>query len=1042
MFQPIDNKPDYPALERDVLAFWKERGIFEKLVEKNREGEPYSFLDGPMTANNPMGVHHAWGRTYKDLFQRYKAMRGFRQRYQNGFDCQGLWVEVEVEKDLGLNSKREILEYGLDRFAQKCKERVHRFAKIQEEQSVRLGQWMDWEHSYFTYTDTNIEHIWRFLKVCREKGWLYRGHRAMPWCCRCGTSLSQHELIDSYRELTHRSVVVRARLEDRPGKSILVWTTTPWTLAANVALAVHPYLNYVEAKQGDESFYVVEGRTDVLTPGHEIVGQVRGEDLVGLTYTPFFPDFEKQKFSHRVVPWEEVGADEGTGIVHIAPGCGAEDFELGRAEGLPVIVPIGEDGVYGAGFGELSGKSIMGLAKEILAKLKREGTLYRADDYTHRYPVCWRCKEELAFRVVDEWFIRCDEIREPMIEAARSVRWIPDYMGKRMEDWLQNMGDWCISRKRFWGLPLPIFICPKCDTETIVGSRAELSELAVEGMEGLQELHRPWIDAVKIRCSKCSETVERIPEVGDCWLDAGIVPFSTMRYLEDDAYWKTWFPAEFITEMREQIRLWFYSMLFMSVTLENRAPYREVLVYEKVQDEHGKDMHKSAGNAIWFDDAVDKMGADVMRWLYTQQNIQTNLRFGYGPAHEVKGRLLTYWNLLSFYVTYANLEKPECLGARPGRDDLSLLDRWILARLHSLVRDVTEAYETYDPAAIVREVEAFFEDLSNWYVRRSRRRYWKSESDSDKTCAYWTLGEVLDRLNRLIAPVLPFTAEHVHQRVFRHRAPDAPESVFLCPFPESDPSWIDEKLLADTAAVQRVVRLGHSARATRNLKVRQPLATVWVRPRDASERAAIEASREIILDELNIKSLEIVEAAGEYLTTSVRPNPKMLGPKLGKKLGAVKAAIERSDPDALAAAARGAGHVEVEVDGETIRIEAGDLYIDDIAREGYGAAKEGDTAVAVSTELTEALLQEGMVRDLVRKIQDLRKKSGFDIADRIRIRFRASDAASASIERLRDYLMNETLAVAVDRTAGELSGDRSGTFDVGGEAIAIALEKA
>ncbi|UCH33856.1 MAG: class I tRNA ligase family protein, partial [Armatimonadota bacterium] len=523
MFREITGTPDYPELEREVLRFWDERRIFDKLREKNRGGPHWSFIDGPITANNPMGVHHAWGRTYKDIFQRFMAMRGFDQRYQNGFDCQGLWVEVEVEKDLGLNSKRDIVSYGLDRFADACRARVEKYSQVQTEQSRRLGQWMDWDHSYFTMTDTNIEYIWHFLKECHRRGWLYKGQRAMPWCARCGTSLSQHELIDSYRDMTHRSLTVKLPLLDRPGEFILVWTTTPWTLTANAALAVHPDLDYARVRRGDDTLYLSAGTIGRLGPGHEATGTIKGRELVGLRYRgPFFDLPAQQGLETRVVAWSDVGEEEGTGVVHIAPGCGEEDYELSKVENLPALVPIDENGIYGPDYGWLAGKGVGEVAPLIFDDLERKGMLYNTEDYAHRYPVCWRCQEELVFRLVDEWFIACDELRQPMIDAARTVRWIPEYAGKRMEDWLNNMGDWCISRKRFWGLPLPFYECA-CGELTVVGSRCELEVLATSGLDQLRELHRPWIDAVTVTCAQCGRAVQRIPEVGDCWLDAGIV---------------------------------------------------------------------------------------------------------------------------------------------------------------------------------------------------------------------------------------------------------------------------------------------------------------------------------------------------------------------------------------------------------------------------------------------------------------------------------------------------------------------------------------
>ncbi len=718
MFKSVDNRLDFPKMEHRILKRWEETDAFRKLMEKNRGKEKWSFIDGPVTANNPMGVHHGWGRTFKDVFQRYHAMLGYDQRYQNGFDCQGLWVEVEVEKDLGFNSKREIEAYGLDRFARACRERVLKYADIITRQSKRLGQWMDWDNSYYTMSDTNTEYNWYFLHKCFENGWLYQGNRATAWCWRCGTSLSQHEIVgtDSYKEVTHRSVFLKFPITTagHDGENLLVWTTTPWTLTANVAAAVHPDLDYAKVKQGDQVYYLSRGTTGRLVGEYEDLGNVKGSDLVGLTYRGPFDELEIEKgVEHRVIPWNEVGEEEGTGIVHIAPGCGAEDFELSKVNKLPVLVPLNEDGTYAPKFGPFTGMHVTNVAPVVFRSLEEKGLLYKLEDYMHRYPVCWRCGTDVVFRVANEWYISVEELRPRLLRASAAVEWTPDYAGKRMENWLQNMGDWNISRKRYWGLVLPFYVCD-CGEVTVVESRKQLREMAVnpEVVDGLPELHRPWVDEVKIKCPRCGEAVSRIPEVGDAWLDAGIVSFSTLGYLDNKEYWHKWFPADWVSEMREQIRLWFYSMLIMSVALEDTAPYKAVKTYEKLNDEHGRPMHKSAGNAIWFDDAAEKMGADVMRWMYCGANTTQNLNFGWNIADDVKRNLLTLWNTYSFFIMYANLDgwtpgsafwtldsngnsvpNPQSATRNP---QLSELDRWILARLNELVEQANAELEDYD----------------------------------------------------------------------------------------------------------------------------------------------------------------------------------------------------------------------------------------------------------------------------------------------------------------------------------------------------------
>ena len=775
-FEPLPDELDFPSMERRMLDLWAAEDTFERLRAKNADGPRWSFFDGPITANNPMGVHHAWGRTYKDVYQRYRAMRGYHQRYQNGFDCQGLWLEVEVEKDLGFNSKRDIEAFGLEAFADACRERVEKFSGVQTRQSIRLGQWMDWDDSYYTHSDTNIEHIWHFLQRCNERGWIAPAQRAMPWCARCGTALSQHELIDTYEEVEHDAVYVRLPVHGRPDTWLLIWTTTPWTLAANVAAAVHPDLTYVEVLVDGARYVLAEAAVPaVIGEDAEIVASRQGADLLDWTYDGPFDDLPAVRgVTHRVIPWTDVGADEGTGIVHIAPGAGEEDFRLGQDLGLEVLVPIDENGDYVAGYDWLTGRDAREVADDVIADLRTRGLLHRAHTYTHRYPHCWRCREELVFRVDDEWFIRADEIRQPMLDAAATVRWTPAYAGARMADWLRNMGDWNISRRRYWGLPLPFYPCQACGHLTVIGSKAHLAERAIEGMGQLRELHRPWIDRVVIRCEACEAPTQRIDAVGDAWLDAGIVPFSTLGYLENSEEFEDWYPADFITEMREQIRLWFYSMLFMSVTIENRSPYQSVFVYEKLNDESGRPMHKSWGNAIDFGEAAERMGADVMRWMYASQNPVYNINFGYGPATEVKRRMLTLWNVYSFFVTYARLDGFDPTAPRIPVAERPDLDRWALSRLQGLIDTMTGALDDYMVSRGVQAAQAFIEDLSNWYVRRGRRRYWKSDSDDDKQAAYQTLHELLTTLTRLLAPVMPFWTDDIYQNLVRRSRPGRP----------------------------------------------------------------------------------------------------------------------------------------------------------------------------------------------------------------------------------------------------------------------------
>ena len=996
VFRPLPNVPDQPALEREVLERWETEQTFKRLREQNAGGPRFSFIDGPVTANNPMGVHHAWGRTLKDVFQRYRAARGHDERYQNGFDCQGLWVEVEVEKELGLNSKREIEDYGIAEFAQRCKERVAKYVGVMTNQSKRLGQWMDWGNDYLTFSDTNIEYIWRFLKECHSRGWLYKGHRSTQWCPRCGTSLSQHEQAgeENHREMEHPSLYVRFPLKKREGEALVVWTTTPWTLPANVAAAVKPDAEYVLGPTG-------EWRARELAGEVEAVKTARGAELVGLKYEAPFDDLPAQEgVVHRVIPWDEVSLEEGTGIVHIAPGAGAEDFDLSRVHDLPVLAPIDESGRFLPGYGPFEGLSTDEAAKPIVESLEERGVLVEAGTIVHRYPICWRCKTPLVFRVVDDWFISCDELRQPLLDANDEVEWTPPQYKKRMDDWLRNMGDWNISRKRYFGLPLPFYPCG-CGELNVIGSRVELEERATGGLDQLQELHRPWIDEVPVRCEACGEEARRIPEVGDAWLDAGIVPLSTLGWqnptwvehgygtgaakgltgadLPDHAYWEQWFPADWVSESREQIRLWFYSISVMSMTMVGRLPYRAVLTYERVHDEQGKPMHKSAGNMIEANEAFERMGADVMRWLYSSTPPQQNVNFGYGLGGEVQRKLLTLWNSIGFFLTYANIAgwRPDW-GAEPSSQHA--LDRWLVARTGQLVEELEAAYERYWTPAVTSAFESYVEDLSNWYIRRSRRRFWDGEAEALETL-WWSVVQSL----RAVGPVMPFLSDHLwHTLVL-----DGPDSVHLAGWPET--AAADGVLLEEMAEVRRVVELGRQARAQSGMKLRQPLRRLVVQGAGAAESHSGEIAEELSVKEVEFGPVEATELR-------VKPNLPVLGPKLGKELGPVRAALE-------------AGQFE-ELDGGRLRVNGHELSPEEVlverrGREGWAVAGEDGLTVALDLALDEELEREGRVRELIHRVNTMRKDAGLEITDRIAL------TLPEDVREHEDWIARETLAERV-----------------------------
>ncbi|MFP3881006.1 MAG: isoleucine--tRNA ligase [Actinomycetota bacterium] len=1014
VFTPLENQPDHDALERRILEWWDDNATFQKLREKNQGAEPFSFIDGPVTANKTLGVHTAWGRTLKDVIQRYQAARGKDLRYQNGFDCQGLWIEVGVEQDLGLNSKKEIEEYGLEDFARKCREKVAWSVKELRRGSKRLGMWMDWDNDYLTFADNNIEYIWRFLATLHERGWLYLGERATEWCPRCGTSISQHEITGQsgvYQEKTDPSLQVRLPLVDRPGEGLVIWTTTPWTIPANVAAAVHPEYTYGKRPNGD--WVAVE-----RFPEEEFTDTKPGSELVGWKYRAPFEDLEAgADVDHFVIPWDEVTMEQGTGIVHIAPGAGAEDFELGREHGLPVLAPVDGEGKFYPAYGWLAGITTTEAKQPIIDALEEKGVLVEVGEYPHSYPHCWRCDTPLIFRVADDWYISVDEIRQPLKDANAKVAWTPPYMGKLMDDWLNNMGDWNISRRRYYGLPLPFYVCD-CGEMTVIGSKSELAAKATAGMDQLEELRRPWIDRVTIRCDHCGNTeLTRIEEVGDVWLDAGIVPFSTLGWrndewvpggnatgaargltnadLPDHAYWEKWFPADWVSEMREQVRLWFYSQLFMSVALEGVAPFKSVLGYERMLAEDGREMHGSWGNLISAEDAFENMGADVMRWLYCGHPPDRNLLFGYEGAHEVRRRLLTLWNSARFLIDYGNIEgfTPNYTDLESGLSDLELTttDRWLLARAGQAVDETREGYDRLRTDEVITAFERYVDDLSNWYIRRSRRRFYDYDD-----AAFRTLWVAVVTALRIISPVMPFLTEHLWASLVAGPCQGAPESVHLAGWPES-PGKTDERLLAEMAAVRQVVEAGRRARMEANIKLRQPLRRIIVRGADLASAHSSEIEEELRVKEVSFDQETTVEV-------TVKPNFPVAGPRLGSKIKEVAAALAAGDYEDL--------------DDGGVRVAGETLSADEVERtekvvlDGWVVAHDGRVSVAIDPTLDDELIMEGRALELIRALNDQRKQEGLELTDRIVLRLPSEH--SDLVDAHHDWIAGEVLATAIE----------------------------
>ena len=1164
MFDKVSTDAEFLSGEHTILKLWTERQVFPKLRRQIAGRKPWSFLDGPITANNPMGVHHAWGRTYKDAFQRYFAMTGHDLRYQNGFDCQGLWVEVEVERELNFQTKNSVVAHGIDQFVNACKRRVLTFAARQTEQSIRLGYWTGWDDpatlrqlaanidnhqpitittpagqqetapaeqlvarlgnpawggSYFTFSTENNETIWTFLKKCHQRGKIYRGHDVMPWSGRGGSAYSQMEVAEGRRLTTHKSIFVRFPLKGRENEFLLVWTTTPWTLSSNVAAAVNPQLEYVRlrTKRDGAVYYFAKenlefqrlsrefkegfGRPEWSWPkgvarlktiaqifkeqgGYEVLGTLPGAEMVGWEYLGPFDDLPAQTqpggyptvealadrtgvSCHRVVDGgrdsegkPNVTAGEGTGIVHIAPGCGDIDHAMGKQLGIVAIAPLNEEGRFGEGFGPFTGREAIDPQTPLLVfdLLREKNLLVAVEDYPHIYPHCWRTGEELVFRLVDEWFINMDW-REEIMNVVRQIRWLPDSIdGQAREiEWLTNMRDWMISKKRFWGLALPIWVDDETGDFEVIGSLAELKDRAVAGWDEFagHTPHRPWIDKVKIRNPETGNLMTRIPDVGNPWLDAGIVPFSTMAYNSDPDSWKKWYPADFVTEcFPGQFRNWFYSMLAMGTMMDNSPPFKTLFGHRLVMNQDGKPMHKSDGTAIWFEEAAEQIGVDTMRWMYLAQNPASDLRFGQRhsdkpvtlqtaegpisqtaegvltcevtskPADEIRRQvLIPLWNTYAFFVNYARLDEFDPTAAAVPVADRPEIDRWVLANLQALIETAHREWQNYNTAGFVREATRFIDDLSNWYIRRNRRRFWRSRDagDQDKLAAYQTLYTVLVTLTKLLAPVVPFLSERMYQNLVRNTpaGESEPESVHLCSYPEVDSQLLDSQLSQRMALAQLVVNLGHGLREQTGQRVRQPLAELRFACTQPGQREAIESLAAVIQEELNVKQLTACEHLDDLVSYSFKPNLKTLGPRYGKALGAIGKALTTTDPQVLAPLRRGES-VTLSIADVAYELAPEDVLVSTQQAAEWVAADAQGVQLALSTVLTPELKEEGMARDFVRQVQQLRKDKDLEIQDRIEIRYATDDdAVVTAVEKWQTYIQQETLAEVVDRRPTE-----------------------
>lgn len=1077
MFQPVPKDKTVHNVEEEQLLFWREKDVLKRTMTERADGPNYVFYEGPPTANGLPGSHHVLSRAFKDIFPRYKTMRGHYVLRKAGWDTHGLPVEIAVEKELGIEHKWQIEEYGIAEFNAKCRESVLRHIDEWEKLTERIAFWVDTDQAYYTFTSDFVQSVWHILKQFHDRDLLFQGHKVVPYCPRCGTALSSHEVNLGYSETKDPSFYIRFKVADEADTYFLVWTTTPWTLPGNVALAVGEDLDYVKLKGANEhgeteylyaAAAMVESRDaaaskhgthndeegeaeDTARPSvlerlksYEIVERLKGADLMGRHYEPLFPYLETDKKFAYVTSGDFVSVADGTGIVHMAPAFGADDLEVGRANDLPMFMTINEEGRFVEQVTDFAGQWVKDADPEIVKNLNGRGLAFAAGKYLHRYPFCWRCDTPLLYYARPTWFIATSKYREDMTRLNDTIGWVPGHIRDgRFGNWLEGNIDWALGRERYWGTPLPIWLCdnPECDHQHAIGGLAELGEMAGDDLMELDP-HRPYVDDVTWACTECGTgTMHRVPEVIDVWFDSGSMPFAQWGYPhEHQGEFKAQYPADYICEAIDQTRGWFYSLHAISTLLNDSVAFRNVICLGHILDENGEKMSKSKGNVVNPWDVIDQYGSDMFRWyMFTAGPPGESRRFSIDLVGEAFRKFwLTLWNTYRFFIDYANLD-----GFKPAEHDIPvaerpLLDRWVLAELNSLVEGVTNSLETYDVTGATRPIEAFMDDLSNWYVRRSRRRFWKSESDTDKVAAYLTLYECLVTLSKLLAPSMPFMAEELYRNLVGSIDPDAAESVHLAEWPDVNAALIDEKLLADMRLTKRLASLGHAVRNSTQVNLRQPLAEAAFGV-PSGQAPVIEAYAGLLADELNVKDVVLLSADEGAIEYALNPLPKMLGPKLGKNFPVVQKILREGDVEVYAKTLLNGDSISVDLNGESIVLTPEEVEVRFTAGEGRSVAQEGGYVVALDTRLTPDLEAEGLAREVVRRIQVLRRDAGFDIDDHIETTYTASERLAAAIAQFSDLITTETLSesLSMSTPTGETAEHE---FD--GEILAVGITKA
>ncbi|WP_072524314.1 isoleucine--tRNA ligase [Clostridium sp. Marseille-P3244] len=1048
MYKKVPTDMNFVGREKEVEKFWDDNHIFEKSMEE-REGCPsYVFYDGPPTANGKPHIGHVLTRVIKDMIPRYRTMKGYMVPRKAGWDTHGLPVELEVEKSLGLDGKDQIEEYGLEPFIGKCKESVWKYKGMWEDFSATVGFWADMEHPYVTYHNSFIESEWWALKKIWEKGLLYKGFKIVPYCPRCGTPLSAQEVAQGYKDVKERSAIVRFKVKEEDAY-ILAWTTTPWTLPSNLALCVHPKEDYAKVKAADgHTYYMACALLDTVLgklaedgkPAYEILKTYKGTELEYKEYEPLFQcaadaAAKQNKKAFYVVCDEYVTLTDGTGVVHIAPAFGEDDANVGRKYDLPFVQLVDEKGNM-AESTPFAGLFVKKADPEVLKDLDARGLLYDAPKFEHSYPHCWRCDTPLIYYARESWFIKMTAVRDDLIANNNTINWIPESIGKgRFGDWIENVQDWGISRNRYWGTPLNIWEC-ECGHMHSVGSIAELKEMSDNCPDDI-ELHRPYIDEVTIKCPKCGAQMHRVPEVIDCWFDSGSMPFAQHHYpFENQELFEKEFPADFISEAVDQTRGWFYSLLAISTLIFNKAPYKNVIVLGHVQDENGQKMSKSKGNAVDPFDALEKYGADAIRWYFYVNSAPWLPNRFHGKA-VVEGQrkfMGTLWNTYAFFVLYANIDNFDATKYTLEYDKLTVMDKWLLSKMNTMVKTVDGDLANYRIPEAARALQAFVDDMSNWYVRRSRERFWAKGMEQDKINAYMTLYTALVTVSKAAAPMIPFMTEEIYQNLVRSIDPDAPESIHLCLFPEVKEEQIDRELEQDMDRVLKLVVMGRACRNASNIKNRQPIGQMFVK----ADFVLSDFYQDIVADELNVKNVKFTDDVRDFTSYSFKPQLKTVGPKYGKMLGGIKAALDNIDGNAAMDEINAAGALKLDVNGQEITLFKEDLLIETAQVEGYVSENDNGITVVLDTNLTQELLEEGFVREIISKVQTMRKEADFEVMDRIRVTYSGSGKAEEIFEKYGTQISGEVLADEIVKAepAGFVKD-----WKINGEAVTMGVEK-